>query len=418
MDLRTDVIVLGAGIVGLCCALHLQRRGREVTLLDRHAVSGMETSFGNAGLIQPDGISPITFPRNLAVIASYLFNRRRDCYYHVSAMREFAPVLFRYWRLSHPQSVQRTLEANIPLFAESMDAHLSLAREAGVEAIFRPTGWTRAFRKKSTFETHREKLAKLTPYGVNAEELSSIQLRELEPDLNTSLVGAFRFTDQRSLRSPLKLSAAYHKLFVSKNGRTAVGDARSIISDRRGKFSIRTNVGNVVADNAVVCLGPWAVDILKPLGYALPFFVKRGYHLHFTTQTQTRLRNPTSDVDGGYSLTPMDDGIRLNTGVEFANRDAPPCPVQLNRVMPWARDFFPIDKQVEKTPWVGSRPCLPDMLPVIGPALSHPGLWFAFGHGHHGLTLAAATGRLLAEMMTDQPTFTDPAPYRAGRFNS
>lgn len=378
----------------------------------------METSFGNAGLIQPDGMSPIIFPRDLATLASYALNRRRDCYYHISAMGELAPALFRYWRLSHPHSVQRTLEGNIPLFAESVDAHLSLAREAGVEYIFRPTGWTRAFRKQSTFEIHRKKLATLTPYGVNAEELSASQLRQLEPDLNASLVGAIRFTDQLSLPSPLKLSEAYQKLFISKGGRTAVGDARSITSDKKTRFSVRTDAGNVVADNAVVCLGPWSADVLKPLGYALPFFVKRGYHLHFTAQGEARLRNPTSDVDGGYSLTPMDEGIRLNTGVEFASRDAPPSSVQLNRVMPWARDFFPIDKQVEETPWVGSRPCLPDMLPVIGPALAHRGLWFAFGHAHHGLTLASATGRLLAEMMTGEPTFADPAPYRAGRFNS
>jgi D-amino-acid dehydrogenase len=112
----------------------------------------------------------------------------------------------------------------------------------------------------------------------------------------------------------------------------------------------------------------------------------------------------------------MVQGIRLTTGVEFASRDAPPTPRQLERAEPLARKIFPLARAVDEKPWMGSRPCLPDMRPIIGPALRHPGLWFAFGHNHHGLTLGPVTGRLLAEMMTGRETFTDPAPYSVERF--
>ena len=96
----------------------------------------------------------------------------------------------------------------------------------------------------------------------------------------------------------------------------------------------------------------------------------------------------------------MSKGIRLTTGVEFADRDAPPSPVQLARDEPLARELFPLAERLEPEPWMGRRPCLPDMVPVIGKGERHQGLWFAFGHAHHGFTLGPVTGRLLAEMMT------------------
>ena len=112
----------------------------------------------------------------------------------------------------------------------------------------------------------------------------------------------------------------------------------------------------------------------------------------------------------------MRQGIRLTTGAEFALRDAPPTPVQLDRIEPIARLLYPLGARLDKQAWMGSRPCTIDMLPVMGPAPKHSGLWFCFGHAHHGLTQAAASGRLLAEMICGRDMFTDPTPYRVDRF--
>jgi D-amino-acid dehydrogenase len=128
------------------------------------------------------------------------------------------------------------------------------------------------------------------------------------------------------------------------------------------------------------------------------------------------LNRPVFDVERGYLLAPTARGVRLTTGAEFAHRDAPPTPVQLDRVEPDARGLFPLAERLDPKPWMGARPCTPDMMPVIGPAPDHERLWFAFGHAHHGLTLGPVTGRLLAEMMAGETPFTDPAPYRADRF--
>ena len=163
-------------------------------------------------------------------------------------------------------------------------------------------------------------------------------------------------------------------------------------------------------------MGPWSDQVFAPLGYSIPLNVKRGYHLHLKPRGNAVLHHPVLDSDRGFLLAPMNRGIRLTTGVEFAHRDAPPTPVQVERALPRAHTLFPLGEPVEAKPWKGARPCLPDMLPVIGKAPRHPGLWFDFGHQHHGLTLGPATGRLLAEMMTGETPFADIGPFAVERF--
>jgi D-amino-acid dehydrogenase len=164
-----------------------------------------------------------------------------------------------------------------------------------------------------------------------------------------------------------------------------------------------------------VALGPWGEDLAQKLGYQLKMGRKRGYHMHFAASDKAP-QHVIVDVDNGYALAPMRQGIRLTTGAEFALRDAPPTPVQLDRIEPIARTLYSLGARLDQQAWMGSRPCTIDMLPVLGPAPKHPGLWFCFGHAHHGLTQAAASARLLAEMICSRETFADPKPYRVDRF--
>ena len=167
----------------------------------------------------------------------------------------------------------------------------------------------------------------------------------------------------------------------------------------------------------MVALGPWSSDLLAALGLKLPLAVKRGYHRHFRAQGNAGLVRPVLDAEVGYLITPMEQGIRITTGAEFAARDAAPSPAQFDRLMPRARELFPLGERTDGKTWLGSRPCLPDSRPVIGRAPGLAGLWLAVGHAHWGLTLGPATGRMIAEMMAGETPFCDPAPYRAERFN-
>ena len=158
-------------------------------------------------------------------------------------------------------------------------------------------------------------------------------------------------------------------------------------------------------------------DVLKPRGLDLPLAVKRGYHRHFAMAGNASLGRPVVDTENGYALAPMDHGVRLTTGAEFAERDAPATPVQFRRVLPLAKALLPLGEPVESVPWMGSRPCFADSRPVIGRAPGHPGLWLAYGHGHIGMSLGPVTGRLIAELMLGETPFCDPLPYAAERFN-
>jgi D-amino-acid dehydrogenase len=189
-----------------------------------------------------------------------------------------------------------------------------------------------------------------------------------------------------------------------------------LTQEKQDSWSVRTVEGPLQAGSAVVALGPWADVVTRALGYDLPLAVKRGYHMHYRAAGAARLNHPVLDTERGYMLAPMRRGIRLTTGAEFALRDAIRTPVQLGRAEPVARDLFPLAERLDNEPWMGARPCTPDMMPIIGRAPRHASLWFAFGHAHHGLTLGPVTGRLIGEMITGEAPFIDPAPYRADRF--
>jgi D-amino-acid dehydrogenase len=152
------------------------------------------------------------------------------------------------------------------------------------------------------------------------------------------------------------------------------------------------------------------------LGLRLPFGVKRGYHMHYAPRGNAGLSRPVLDLEKGYLVTPMARGLRLTTGAEFARRDDPTSSAHLDRLEPFGREMFPLAERRDVEPWLGRRPCLPDMMPIIGPAPRLKGLWLDFGHQHWGLTLGPVSGRLLAEMMAGEPTVVDPAPFRAERF--
>jgi D-amino-acid dehydrogenase len=414
--MRADVIVLGAGMVGVSIALHLQQRGRDVVLIDRRG-AGEETSYGNSGLIQRSGVIPYTFPREFGVILSYAMNHRSDVVYHLSALPRLAPWLFRYWQNATPERIERSAQALAPLMAQCVEQHDALIAEAGDAArtLVKHEGWIRCLRTEESLRQAIANARRLAKYKVDYAVLTGAQLRELEPHASVKIIGAIHFRGSPTCPDPGMLTKAYADLFMRRGGNLLKGDARGLTQENSG-WSVPSDSGPVEAREVVVALGPWSDDVFLPLGYDIPLAVKRGYHMHYGVTGNATLGHPLHDGDGGYMLVPMTKGIRLTTGVEFANRDAPPTPVQLARDETLARGLFPLGERLEPAPWLGRRPCLPDMVPVIGRGERHPGLWFAFGHAHHGFTLGPVTGRLLAELMTGETPFTDPSPYAASRF--
>ncbi|MCM2291345.1 FAD-binding oxidoreductase [Allorhizobium sp. BGMRC 0089] len=414
--MAVDVIVLGAGIVGVSTAVQLARRGQSVLLIDRRG-AGEETSYGNAGLIQREGVVPYNFPQELGMILRYGLNRRIDAHYHLSALAKIAPFLASYWHHSHPARHKAIAAHYAPLIAHSVSEHKVLIDEAKADSLISKDGWVEVFRSAAVRDreyAEAERLAR--EHGLAHEKLTAADLARTEPHLAPVFVGALKWTDPWSVKDPLALTRAYLALFERLGGKMVKGDAKSLRQTRHG-WEVMSEEGQVSGKTAVVALGPWAEEVTVPLGYRLPLGVKRGYHMHYAAKGNAVLNNWTMDKERGYFLAPMTQGIRLTTGAEFALRDAPKTPVQLERAEKVARTIFPFDKRLDAEPWMGARPCTPDMMPIIGAAPRHRGLWFAFGHAHHGLTLGPVTGRLIAEAMTGETPFLDITPYRAERFN-
>jgi D-amino-acid dehydrogenase len=281
--------------------------------------------------------------------------------------------------------------------------------------LLRRTGWLKVFRFEETFANAARELDRAGKYGVEGEILDDQAIAEREPHLTGAFAGGVYLPAPGFVPDPGGLAKAYAALFVRKSGRFRVGDARTL-AQTAGGWRLSGPQGALVARDVVVALGPWSDLVFRPLGYSIPLAVKRGYHLHLAPRGNAVLHHPVLDSDLGYLLAPMNRGIRLTTGVVFARREAAPTPIQLERALPRARALFPLAEAVDAKPWMGARPCLPDMLPVIGKAPRHAGLWFDFGHQHHGLTLGPASGRLLAEMMTGETPFADPQPFAIERF--
>ena len=413
--MKYDVLVLGAGMVGVSAALELQKRGRKTVLVDRRPAAE-ETSYGNAGIIQREGVMPYPFPRDLKKIIAYALNREPEAHLHWRALPELAPWLYRYWRNGTPERVMATARAAEPLIRECLTTHKAWIEEAGVGHLVRDTGYLQLYRNSAPLEaTVREKSETRDLFGIAFDELDKAGVQALEPHLADDFVGGVHVTQPASVSDPEALGKAYADLFRKAGGAFLTADARTV-EQIDGGWQVRTVDGPIQAADAVIALGPWSAEILKPLGIKVPLAGKRGYHMHYGARGNATLSRPVLDVENGFVLTPMARGIRLTTGAEFARFGAPPTPVQLDRVEPIAQRMFPLDGRVEKTPWLGARPCLPDMLPAISPIPGKRGLWANFGHHHLGFTLGPISARLLAEMITGEKPFTDPKPYRIDRF--
>ena len=411
---RSDVIVLGAGIVGTSIALHLAKRGLSVALVDRGGV-GEGTSYGNTGIIEGNTILPQAFPSRLTTLLRIALKRAPEANYHLSFLPQVAPWLLAFRAASQPARLWETAQALRPLFARAVAEHEVLVGEAGAERYVRRTGWLKLYRGDRSFAAQAHELELAASLGIANVPLDTEAARALEPSLAPVFRHAVHWTGAMSVTNPLKLTRAYAARFAALGGITANGDARSL-HRVHPHWRVDTASGPIDAGDVVVALGPWAPDVLAPLGLKLPLGVKRGYHRHFHAQGNAGLSRPVLDADNGYCLAPMEQGVRLTTGAEFAARDAAPTPVQFARVLPVARQLFALGEPVETQPWVGARPCFPDSRPVIGRAPGSRGLWLAYGHAHWGLTLGPATGRLIAEMMSGATPFCDPKPYGAERF--
>ncbi len=400
-------------MAGVGAALHLQQRDWSVALVDRQA-PGLATSYGNAGLIQSEAVEPFAMPRDLSTLIAIATRRSNDVHYHRGALLHHLGPLVRYWWHSAPRRHAAISRAYAGLVAHATCEHAGLIAASGAEHLVRREGFRVLYRAARDMDRAVEDAERLAArYGVRSRAMSSADLGVAEPVLKHTGAGAIHWQDPWAIQDPGGLVAAYAGLFRQRGGTVRSGEADSLIRTAKG-WSVQTADGPIEAGAAVIALGPWSSELLRPLGYRFPMVRKRGYHRHW--RAATTLSVPLMDEAHGYVMAPMAKGLRITTGAELSKPDADHSPVQLERAEEAARELLDLGAPLENRPWLGTRPCMPDMLPVIGEATRHPGLWLHFGHGHQGFTLGPTTGRVLAELMSGETPLVTVEPFRPGRY--
>ncbi|MBB3140792.1 NAD(P)/FAD-dependent oxidoreductase [Halomonas organivorans] len=410
-----DIIVLGAGMVGVSVAWHLARRGHDVTLLDRRT-PGRETSFGNAGIIQREAVRPYPFPRDMSTLLRVLPNRQVDIRYRPGGMLRAAGPLLQYWHNSAPSRYRRIVPEYASLIERCLDAHAPMIAAAGAEALVRRDGWLEVYRGETALAARlADAEENASRFGVRYRALDAQALAEREPSLCGRPAGAIHWLDPWTVADPGGLVEAYARAFEAEGGRIVRAEVEALAS-QSGGWRVDSSAGTLSAESLVMSLGPWSREWLERLGLSVPLFVKRGYHMHYGSADEAHLNHWVMDAEVGYLLAPMQAGIRLTTGAELERLEAPPHLAQLAAAESRARQLYPLGERLDAEPWKGARPCTPDMKPVIGPVPGQRGLWCAFGHGHQGFTLGPATGELLAQMIDGEPPSIAMEPFRVDRF--
>lgn len=413
--MRYNVIVIGAGMVGTSTAWHLQKKHAEVLLLDKKP-PGSETSYGNAGLIQREAIHVHPFPRHLAELIRVLPNQNTDIRYRWPAVFRHHQELLKYWQFSAPSSVKKIEKEWNTLIEHCTSEHQKMITAAGAEALIRKEGWIEMHRTEDKFRVAITGAEIAQEQGIEHKVLTIDALKALEPNGNfDGFIGAIHWLNSWQVSNPSALVKAYAKSFQDLNGTIGECTVKEILPDGDG-WQVITDDGTFYSDEVVIAAGPWSNQLIEPLGYDLPLFPMRGYHQHFKVTLQNAINHSLVDMDKGFVMGPMQQGIRVTTGAEMTLLEAKKDFGQLQAVLSFAKEILPLTDSVEDEPWAGSRPCMPDMKPVIGAAGKHDNLWFAFGHGHQGFTLGPITGRIIEELIHDKPLTVDVEPFNAQRF--
>jgi D-amino-acid dehydrogenase len=411
-DKQADVVVLGAGIVGVSAATAARQRGLSVVLVDRRE-PGSETSYGNAGILSSGSMWPLNKPSLWSALPAYMTNRHAALRWDPAWAIRNIDWLVRFLANATPSRTKPRATALHGLIGASLKLHREWIVKANAAQRIRETGWLKAWRSDAVGAA-KEEQAFLAEYGIASQLLDRQAISALEPNIVPVYKVGLLHTQTASVDSPGAVVKAYARMFAGSGGEIRRCEIKAIVPDGEGWRVVLAGDG-ISARHVVVALGPWSADLLRPLGYRVPLAFERGYHQEFRPNPARSLQRPIHDAEGGFLMTPMEQGLRVTSGVELTARDAPSSFAQLDQVVPAARGVVEFGEAVGE-PWRGARPTLPDSLPMIGPAPRHSGLWLSFGHQHIGFTTGPATGVAIAAMITGSEPPFNAAPFSPGRY--
>lgn len=410
-----DCAVIGAGMVGTCCAVELARRGKSVVLLDRKE-PGRETSYGNLGIIAVGSPIPLNNPKIWPTLPKLFRNNSSYFRYDLKYVLTRPGWFVSFFLGAFTRSSDRRAKAMHALLKQGRIRHCALIDEAGEKQRLRTEGWLHLCRTEKSMQKIDYMIEHLVRDGVEFEQLDGKRIAEIEPALTGKFIGGVWIKDADNVDDPGAIVEAYAGVF-GKLGGQFNQSAVEHLEEQLDGWSIHTADGKVFeAKEVVIALGPWTKKFLEPHGVHIPMVYERGSHREFVPPPEGEgLNHPVYDVDGGYAISPMAGRYRITSGVYLADLDEPMEPTQLDAVEPAAREVMPIGPKTNGPDWFGSRPTFPDSLPAIG-RTSKQGLWIATGHQHLGFSTGPSTGELIAQLILGETPDIDPKPYSPSRF--
>ena len=414
MDQPRTITVVGAGIVGMACALGLRRDGHAVTVIDS-VEPGHGCSYGHGGAISPGQCIPFALPGMLHKIPGWIMDPLGPLAVRWRYFPRALPWLLRWAAAGRMNRVREYAVALNALHAPTLDGYRDLLGADGFADLFRLEGhlyvWAGATpnAKDRISQTLRE------TFGVRTEALDADGIRRIEPNLASSFRRGLYFPDNGHQVNPLRLVETLADAFRREGGTILRGRVEGFDVGPEGPRAMHTDMGSRPLETTVIAAGAWSARLARQLGTSVPLETERGYHV-MLPNPGIRLSTKLMNRDSMFGATQMENGIRVSGTVEIAGLDAPPDYRRSHALLERARQMLPgLDGEGAEV-WMGCRPSFPDSLPVIDRSPCFPSVFYAFGHGHTGMIGAPMTATLLAELIAGQAPSIDPAPYAVTRF--
>jgi D-amino-acid dehydrogenase len=412
-DSRADVAIIGAGIVGICVAAFLAEAGRAVTVIDRTGICE-ETSSGNAAAFAFSDVLPLAQKGMLRNLPKWLLDPLGPLAIPPSYLPRLLPWLYRFWRAGQG-GYEGALAAQASLMRLAEAEWTALMERSGTRSMLREDGSLELYESEAEFNASLPGWSARERHGIGFRHVAGAELAELQPGLSPRFIKGTFVPGWKTVADPKYLGKAVWKYAEGKSATFIKGKVVEATSSGDGTL-IRLEDGRALAPRIlIVASGAWSHPWARSFGNTIPLETERGYN--------TTLPLDAFDVKRqlifsghGFVVTPLKTGLRVGGAVELAGLDRPPNFARSKAMLEKACLFLPGLKTQGGREWMGFRPSLPDSLPVIGRARSAANVYYAFGHGHLGLTQAAATGRLIRDLVSGEAPPIGLSPFRPSRF--
>jgi glycine/D-amino acid oxidase-like deaminating enzyme len=412
---RARVVVIGAGVIGVNIALALQQRNFQVTVVDPGG-PGTATSFGSAGCFATGEVTPISMPGLIWTVPRMLLDPLGPLSIRWRNIPTLAPWLWHFWRAGRTSQVETATGALASLVGRLWQDWDPILRETNLDGLVRRNGALFVYETTAGFASAAHEWQLRMQHGVAARRVGRDEIRALEPALAPIFGDGYLVEDWGHTIDPGALTKGLAERFVERGGAILGERAIGFRFDNSQPTVARFESGREFAfDQVVIAAGAWSGSLCSELGHYVPLDSERGYNTTLPHPGVT-LSRPVCSAERNFVMTPMAMGLRIGGAVELASLEAPPNFARAKALLDLGAQTLPGLDMTGGQEWMGFRPSMPDSLPVISRSPKYPNVLFAFGHGHLGLTNAATTGRLVADLAVGRTPPVQMAPFRIDRF--